>query len=120
MSDELPNWAKDFTPRQNAPKENKDDKYPCPACGYAGPCEVDMNDLDALRKLTKARLVEAIQNLPLSAKSLVAACNALWDRIDGKAPQSMQIDGTMKVMTVTANIHLIDGNKPKLIDSQSV
>lgn len=100
MADDLPNWAKDFTPRQNAPKADKPSKYPCAACGYAGPCDVDMADLDALRKLTKARLVEAIQNLPLSAKSLVAACNALLDRIDGKPPQSVNVHQATTIQLV--------------------
>ena len=73
---------------RNTPKP---DKYPCQHCGYVGPIEIDLNDLNALRNLTKGRLVEAIKNLPLSAKSLIAACNALWDRIDGKAPQSVNV-----------------------------
>lgn len=29
MTDDLPIWAKDFTPRQNAPKDPATPKYPC-------------------------------------------------------------------------------------------
>ena len=80
-----------YTPKANdKPEKHETNKYPCAACGYVGPVDVDLNDLDALRSLTKRRLVEAIQNLPLSAKSLVAACNALLDRIDGKPAQTVQ------------------------------
>ncbi len=49
MTDELPNWAKDFTPRQNAPKAQTADKYPCQHCGYAGPIAEPI-DLDALSR----------------------------------------------------------------------
>lgn len=108
MTDEIPIWAKDFTPRQNAPKQETPSKYPCSHCGYAGPVDVDLTDLDALRSLTKRRLVEMIQSLPLSAKSLVAACNALLDRIDGKAPQAIQLDATVRQITVNAAVRFID------------
>lgn len=79
MNDQIPTWAKDFTPRQNAPKAEVPDKYLA---------AIDINNPDELRHLAKSALVEIVQTAPRNV-SLVGAIRELLDRIDGKAPQSI-------------------------------
>lgn len=59
---------------------------------------IDMENPDALRKLAKEALVEIVQTAPRNV-GLVAAIRELLDRIDGKAPQSLQM--TVKTDPVT-------------------
>ncbi len=42
--------------------------------------------------LAKSKLVDVIQNSPLTAKSLVGAIKELLDRIDGKPAQSVALE----------------------------
>ncbi len=91
MTDEIPNWAKDFTPRQNAPKATTDDKFPCKACGYTGPIKTDLNSPTALKGLAIEVLVQIVETAPRNV-SLVAAIRELIDRVEGKAPQSINLD----------------------------
>ena len=63
-------------------------EYPCPVCHYTGPIKTDLNSQPALKGLALEVLVEILENSPRNV-SLVAAVRELWDRIEGKAPQSI-------------------------------
>lgn len=79
MNDE---W-KNYEPRRNAPivaTQEKDASAP-----------VDINDPVALKGLAMSALVEIVQTAPRNV-SLVGAIRELIDRIEGKAPQSIQMN----------------------------
>ena len=67
------------------------DKYPCAACGYAGPCKTDLTSQTELKHLALSVLTEVLERSPRNV-SLVPAIRELWDRIEGKAPQSINLD----------------------------
>ena len=67
------------------------DNPPCPTCGQIKPSDIDYMDDDACRKLCREELVIALRNN--RGKSVVSnLANALLDRIDGKAQQSIALD----------------------------
>ena len=65
--------------------------YPCAACGYAGPCKTDLTSQAELKHLALSVLTEVLERSPRNV-SLVPAIRELWDRIEGKAPQSISLD----------------------------
>ena len=86
MNDETPAWAKDFKPRQNAPKKQETDT--CPTCGHEKRPKVDYDDDEALRKLARHQLA-AIIDVDKPTVAHTQAIRELIDRLDGKAPQSI-------------------------------
>ena len=74
---------KNFTPRANAPIAAQPNK------SSAAP--VDINDPVALKGLAMSRLEEIVRTAPANV-SLVGAIRELIDRIEGKAPQSIQMN----------------------------
>jgi hypothetical protein len=74
---------KNFTPRANAPIAVAQQQSP------AAP--VDINNPVALKGLAMSRLEEIVRTAPANV-SLVAAIRELIDRIEGKAPQSINLD----------------------------
>lgn len=82
---------KNFTPRKNPLKMDKLDQFPCKACGYTGPAKTDLNSPTALKALAIEVLVQIIETAPRNV-SLVAAIRELIDRVEGKAPQSINLD----------------------------
>ena len=67
---------------------------------------IDITNINALRTLARNKLVEIIANYP-ATPSLVPAIKELFDRVDGKAPQSIQLDGQINVVTIEATVEFI-------------
>lgn len=82
---------------------NAPSPFPCKACGYAGPCKVDMENPDELRKLAKKALAEIINNNS-KTPAIVPAVKELLDRIDGKAPQSIALQADINSTSVHFDI----------------
>ena len=73
---------KNFEPRKNAPFATTQAKDGAP---------VDINDPIALKGLAMSALEEIVRTAPRNV-SLVGAIRELIDRIEGKAPQSIQMN----------------------------
>lgn len=89
----------------------------------AEPLSIDLENTEALRQLAKGKLVEIIQKAPLNAKGLTSAIRELLDRIDGKAPQSINMKSvsdnnlnvTIRVVKPTNGNLLIDAQTGNVI-----
>jgi hypothetical protein len=81
-----------------------------------GVVAVDITDKDALRALGLGTLVSVIQANP-TALAVVPALKELFDRVDGKAPQSIIQSGSV---TNDVNMNFtIEFVKPKVIEHDS-
>ncbi len=69
--------------------------------------KIDITDKDALRKLALKTLVSVIQANP-TALAVVPALKELFDRVDGKAPQQITLDGQIRKVTVNCHIRFTD------------
>lgn len=106
MADYIPSIEKNFTPRKNPPQVavNARTRELSP---------VDITDKDALRSLGLKTLVSVIQANP-TALAVVPALKELFDRVDGKAPQSIIQSGSV---TNEVNMNFtIEFVKPKVIE----
>ena len=65
-------------------------EYPCPVCKYTGPIKTDLNSPTALKGLAIEVLVQIVETAPRNV-SLVAAIRELIDRVEGKAPQNVNM-----------------------------
>lgn len=81
--------VKNFVPRQNAAKKPS-------SVSVSDETKIDITDKEQLRKLAITTLVRVIQANP-KALAVVPALKELFDRIDGKAPQSL-------LQTINGNI----------------
>lgn len=92
--------------------------------------KIDITDKDSLRKLAIKTLVSVIQANPTSL-AVVPALKELFDRVDGKAPQQITLDGEIRKVTVNCNIRFTDElplgvdnriiehvDKPQVIDNK--
>lgn len=64
--------------------------FPCKACGWTGPIKTDLNSPTALKGLAIEVLVQIVETAPRNV-SLVAAIRELIDRVEGKAPQNVNM-----------------------------
>lgn len=73
---------------------------------------------EQLRSLAREKLSEALQAInPLEQPEMTRKlCAEVKDRLDGKPAQSMQIDGTMRSISVNATIRFAD--EPLVIDNE--
>lgn len=125
MTDFVPDPFKNFTPRPNPPKQAQPTaSADNPLVGLSGAemdlkidsmtrdqliaelkkhaAPIDLEDITALKRLARGKLVKIIQKSP-ETLALVPALRELVDRIDGKAPQSIAMtvkdEGLSKVAT---------------------
>lgn len=71
---------------------------------------IDTTDKEQVRKLLTDELW-LIVGKNRGSISAIAAIREIWDRMDGKPAQSVQLDATVKTITVNASIEFI---KPQL------
>ncbi len=101
MDDTLPNPLKNFTPRRNPEKKAQLEAK------INAIDAIDITDKDALRQLAINTLVSVIQANP-TALAVVPALKELFDRVDGKAPQQITLDGEIRKVTVNCHIRFTD------------
>ncbi len=77
--------------------------FPCASCGYAGPVTIDLEDNTAVRRMCKEELAIAIRQN--SGRALVGSLiKELMDRIDGKAPQAINLHADINSTSVHFDI----------------
>jgi hypothetical protein len=101
MDDTLPNPLKNFTPRRNPEKKAQLEAK------ISENAAIDITDKAQLRNLAIKTLVSVIQANPTSLY-VVPALKELFDRVDGKASQQINIDQEVRHVHVTANITFAD------------
>lgn len=75
--------------------------------------EIDPTDLAAVKAMVWSKLVQIAAVMPANAQGL-PILREIMDRLDGKPAQMVQIDATMRHVTVNANIRFAD--QPMVID----
>lgn len=98
MSEFVLDPTKNFTPRQNVPKAFPETK----------PFTPHMDD-DSLRKLAREQLSRALQAVDAVVQPEMTRklCAELLDRLDGKPGQAINLDATIRQVTVNASVEFI-------------
>lgn len=81
--------------------------------------KIDITDKDALRKLAINTLVSVIQANP-TALAVVPALKELFDRVDGKAPQSIQLEAEIRKVVINCHIRFTDELPPMVASKTQV